>query len=88
MSVGSDSITAMTDLDDLLQRIATRAASDNKDLPEPVDDARIAEAERQLGFTLHPCSRACIARSLTVASALTIGCCHCLVRAPASSANT
>ncbi|MEE4495905.1 SMI1/KNR4 family protein [Streptomyces sp. BE230] len=44
----------MTDLDDLLQRIATRAASDNKDLPEPVDDARIAEAERQLGITLHP----------------------------------
>ncbi|WP_234362148.1 MULTISPECIES: SMI1/KNR4 family protein [Streptomyces] len=44
----------MTDIDDLVQRVATRAASDSKDLPAPVDDARIAEAERQLGFALHP----------------------------------
>ena len=54
MSVGSDSITTMTDVDDLVRRVATRAASDSTDLPEPVDDARIAEAERQLGIALHP----------------------------------
>lgn len=54
MSVNSDSIAAMTDIDDLVQRVAARAASDSKDLPEPVDDARIAEAEGQLGITLHP----------------------------------
>ncbi|MFE4832339.1 SMI1/KNR4 family protein [Streptomyces sp. NPDC056672] len=44
----------MTDIDDLVQRVATRAASDSKDLPEPVDDAQIAEAEGQLGIALHP----------------------------------
>ncbi|MFC8537486.1 SMI1/KNR4 family protein [Streptomyces sp. NPDC057249] len=44
----------MTDIDDLLQRVATRAASDSGSLPEPVDDAQIAEAERQLGIALHP----------------------------------
>lgn len=54
MSVSPDSITAMTDIDDLVQRVATRAASDSKDLPEPVDNAQIAEAERQLGIALHP----------------------------------
>lgn len=54
MSVGSDSITAMTDIDDLVRRVAARAASDSADLPAPVDDAQIAEAERQLGIALHP----------------------------------
>ncbi|WP_406067719.1 SMI1/KNR4 family protein [Streptomyces sp. NBC_01020] len=44
----------MTDIDDLVQRVATRAASDSKDLPEPVDEALIAEAEGQLGIALHP----------------------------------
>nr|WSW70727.1 SMI1/KNR4 family protein [Streptomyces sp. NBC_00995] len=44
----------MTDMDDLMQRIADRAASENEDLPAPVGDARIAEAEGQLGFPLHP----------------------------------
>ncbi|MFG3137264.1 SMI1/KNR4 family protein [Streptomyces sp. NPDC048211] len=44
----------MTDLDDLVRRVATRAASDSKDLPAPVDDARIVAAERQLGLALHP----------------------------------
>lgn len=54
MSAGSDSIAGMTDIDDLVQRVAIRAASDGDDLPAPVDDARIAEAEAQLGFPLHP----------------------------------
>ncbi len=54
MSVGPDSITAMTDIDDLVQRVAIRARAESTDLPEPVDDARIAEAERRLGITLHP----------------------------------
>ncbi|MGP3691303.1 SMI1/KNR4 family protein [Streptomyces sp. IBSNAI002] len=44
----------MTVMDNLVQRVATRAASDSDDLPDPVDAARIAEAERQLGFALHP----------------------------------
>ncbi|MFZ4274418.1 SMI1/KNR4 family protein [Streptomyces arboris] len=44
----------MTDIDDLVQRVAIRAASDSEDLPAPVDDARIAEAGAQLGFPLHP----------------------------------
>ncbi|WP_199486743.1 SMI1/KNR4 family protein [Actinomadura logoneensis] len=44
----------MTDIDDLVQRVASRAASDNEDLPAPVGDAQIAEAEGQLGFALHP----------------------------------
>lgn len=54
MSVGSDSITAVTDFDDLVQRVARRAASDSKSLPGPVGGAQIAEAERQLGYALHP----------------------------------
>ncbi|MFI1655096.1 SMI1/KNR4 family protein [Streptomyces sp. NPDC020472] len=44
----------MTDIDDLVRRVADRAASDNRDLPAPVDEARIAMAEEQLGFALHP----------------------------------
>ncbi|MFF3171294.1 SMI1/KNR4 family protein [Streptomyces sp. NPDC057900] len=44
----------MTDIDDLVQRVAVRAASDNEGLPAPVDDALIARAEAQLGFSLHP----------------------------------
>ncbi|WP_030689964.1 SMI1/KNR4 family protein [Streptomyces globisporus] len=44
----------MIDIDDLVRRVATRAASDNKDLPAPVDDAQLATAEEQLGFALHP----------------------------------
>jgi len=57
MSAGSDSISVMTDvddLDDLIRRVAERAASDSDDLPAPVGDAQIAEAEAQLGFALHP----------------------------------
>lgn len=54
MSVASDSIAGMTDTDDLVQRVAIRAASDGDGLPVPVDDARIAEAEARLGFPLHP----------------------------------
>ncbi|MFK0181653.1 SMI1/KNR4 family protein [Streptomyces xanthochromogenes] len=44
----------MTDTDNLVRRVATRAASDSNDLPEPVDDAYIAVAEAQLGIALHP----------------------------------
>ncbi|MEW2584919.1 SMI1/KNR4 family protein [Streptomyces virginiae] len=44
----------MTDIDDLVRRVAIRAASDSKDLPDPLGDAQIAEAEGQLGFALHP----------------------------------
>lgn len=54
MSVGSDSIAGMTDTDDLVQRVATRAASDSEDLPAPVDNTGITEAEAHLGFPLHP----------------------------------
>ncbi|QKW24817.1 SMI1/KNR4 family protein [Streptomyces seoulensis] len=54
MSVGSDSISVMIDIDDLVHRVATRAASESRDLPGPVDHARIVAAERQLGVTLHP----------------------------------
>ncbi|WP_093661784.1 SMI1/KNR4 family protein [Streptomyces wuyuanensis] len=54
MSVPSDSIMVVTDIDDLVKRVALRAASDSKDLPEPVDDAQISEAEGLLGFALHP----------------------------------
>ncbi|MFJ6727913.1 SMI1/KNR4 family protein [Streptomyces sp. NPDC091281] len=44
----------MTDTDDLLRRVALRAAADADDLPAPVDDARLREAEERLGFALHP----------------------------------
>lgn len=54
MSVGSDSIVVMTDMDDLIRRVAVRAASDTEDLPAPLGEARIAEAGAQLGFALHP----------------------------------
>ncbi|WP_416486331.1 hypothetical protein [Streptomyces sp. CL12] len=47
----------MTDIDDLVQRVAVRAASDNEDLPAPVGGARIAQAEARLGFALHPLLR-------------------------------
>ncbi|MFD8595080.1 SMI1/KNR4 family protein [Kitasatospora sp. NPDC059646] len=54
MSAGSDSITVVIDIDDLVQRIAIRAGADRGCLPGPVAGARIAEAEAQLGFALHP----------------------------------
>ncbi|MFJ3670454.1 SMI1/KNR4 family protein [Streptomyces sp. NPDC090106] len=44
----------MIDADALVRRVALRAASENDELPAPADDARIAEAERQLGTALHP----------------------------------
>ncbi|MFJ5829416.1 SMI1/KNR4 family protein [Streptomyces sp. NPDC093089] len=44
----------MTDLDDLLRRVALRAASDAEDLPTCVSEEQVAQAEAQLGFTLHP----------------------------------
>lgn len=44
----------MTDFDDLVQRVARRAALENEDLPAHVSDGQIAEAEAQLGFPLHP----------------------------------
>ncbi|MFB7476867.1 SMI1/KNR4 family protein [Kitasatospora sp. NPDC056184] len=44
----------MTDIDDLVQRVAIQAASDNEDLPAPLGDEQIAEAEAQLGSALHP----------------------------------
>ncbi|ROQ59409.1 SMI1/KNR4 family protein SUKH-1 [Streptomyces sp. 840.1] len=44
----------MNDMDDLVRSVAVRAASDNASLPAPLDDARIAEAEAELGFALHP----------------------------------
>ncbi|WP_030771716.1 MULTISPECIES: SMI1/KNR4 family protein [unclassified Streptomyces] len=44
----------MTDIDDLVQRVARRAASDGEDLPAPVGVEGIAEAEGRLGFPLHP----------------------------------
>ncbi|RFS82644.1 SMI1/KNR4 family protein [Actinomadura spongiicola] len=44
----------MTDIDDIVQRVAARATSDGDSLPTRVSDERIAEAERQLGFALHP----------------------------------
>lgn len=44
----------MTDVDSLMRRIVIRAHDDNANLPAPVGDDRIAEAESKLGFTLHP----------------------------------
>ncbi|MGW8352111.1 SMI1/KNR4 family protein [Streptomyces wedmorensis] len=44
----------MTDTDDLLRRIATRAAADNEDLPAPVSAEHLIQAEARLGFALHP----------------------------------
>ncbi|MGW6204892.1 SMI1/KNR4 family protein [Streptomyces sp. NPDC055089] len=44
----------MIDIDDLVQRIAIRAASENEALPAPVNDVQIAEAEARMGFDLHP----------------------------------
>ncbi|MEV7502477.1 SMI1/KNR4 family protein [Streptomyces sp. NPDC093018] len=44
----------MTDIDDLVQRVAVRAASDDENLPAPVGDAQLAQAEARLGFALHP----------------------------------
>ncbi|MFB6839059.1 SMI1/KNR4 family protein [Streptomyces sp. NPDC056361] len=44
----------MTDLDGLLRRVALQAASDAEDLPACVSEEQVAQAEAQLGFTLHP----------------------------------
>ncbi|OPC77611.1 SMI1/KNR4 family protein [Embleya scabrispora] len=44
----------MTDIDDLVRRVAIRAASDNRVLPARVGPRQIAEAEARLGFALHP----------------------------------
>lgn len=44
----------MTDLDDVVRRVANRAAADSEDLPGPVDDGRIVEAQERLGIALHP----------------------------------
>ncbi|RJO73856.1 SMI1/KNR4 family protein [Nocardia panacis] len=44
----------MVDIDDLMRRIAIRAASDGADLPACVGAAQVAQAEAQLGFALHP----------------------------------
>ncbi|MEU8778149.1 SMI1/KNR4 family protein [Streptomyces sp. NPDC048606] len=44
----------MNEFDDLLRRVAIRAAADNGNLPAPVDDERIARAQSLLGLTLHP----------------------------------
>ncbi|MER5494334.1 SMI1/KNR4 family protein [Streptomyces sp. NPDC002490] len=44
----------MTDTDDLVHRVAVRAASDGERLPRPVGDDQITEAEGRLGFPLHP----------------------------------
>jgi hypothetical protein len=44
----------MTDIDDLIQRVATRAALENEDLPARLSIGQLAEAEGQLGFGLHP----------------------------------
>lgn len=40
--------------DDLLQRVAIRAASDSPDLPSPLTADQVARAEARLGFPLHP----------------------------------
>jgi hypothetical protein len=44
----------MTDVDDLVHRVAIRAASENENLPAPVGDVQVAQAESHLGFALHP----------------------------------
>ncbi|HET9167876.1 MAG TPA: SMI1/KNR4 family protein [Actinospica sp.] len=44
----------MTDIDDLVARVAARAASDSDELPARIDAAQLEEAERRLGFALHP----------------------------------
>ncbi|SCD29569.1 hypothetical protein GA0115252_100313 [Streptomyces sp. DfronAA-171] len=49
-----DSITVVTETDELLRRVATRALSESPHLPAPVPEARLAEAEGRLGFPLHP----------------------------------
>jgi hypothetical protein len=54
LSAGTDSISGMTDIDSLIRRVVIRANDDNEDLPAPVGDGRVAEAESQLGFALHP----------------------------------
>ncbi|WP_426368630.1 SMI1/KNR4 family protein [Streptomyces sp. E-08] len=43
-----------TDIDDLVRRVAQRAASDSTGLPAPLGDDRITQAEEELGFALHP----------------------------------
>lgn len=49
-------MSTVTDIDDLLQRIARRAESESERdaLPGPVAVDQIALAEAQLGFALHP----------------------------------
>ncbi|MFJ3769489.1 SMI1/KNR4 family protein [Streptomyces sp. NPDC090082] len=44
----------MTDIDELVRRVARRAVSEGPGLPAPVDAGRIARAEGELGFALHP----------------------------------
>lgn len=54
MSAGPGSIAVMTGLDDLLRRVAIRAASEKKLPAAPLGDERVAQAEARLGFALHP----------------------------------
>ena len=54
LSVGSDTIADVTDIDDLVGRVAARAAEDSDALPARILDEQIKDAEDQLGFALQP----------------------------------
>lgn len=54
MALVTDIDDLAIDIDGLVRRVAQRAAADHDSLPAPASDDRIAQAEAQLGFSLHP----------------------------------
>ena len=52
--MGSETITDVTDIDDLVDRVAARAAAGSAALPARIPDKQIKIAEQRLGFVLHP----------------------------------
>jgi hypothetical protein len=54
LSAGSEIITDVTDMDDLVERVAAHAAENSDALPAPVRDEQLKSAQERLGFALHP----------------------------------
>ena len=52
--MGSESIADVTETDDLISRVAARAAQNSAELPAQIRAEQIKSAEQQLGFALHP----------------------------------
>jgi SMI1 / KNR4 family (SUKH-1) len=54
VSAGSEIITDVTGMDDLIERVAARAAENSDTLPARIQDEQLKGAQERLGFALHP----------------------------------